>query len=67
MFENNFCKISYLSDKKAILCEWKKFCKDTDYREPLEYGLQLLNQHKAKTWITILHMVLKMMKLILNG
>jgi len=52
MFESDFCKILYLSDKKAILCKWKKFCKEKDYREPLEYGLKLLNKHKAQTWIT---------------
>jgi len=52
MFESNFCKISYLSDKEAVFCKWKKFCKGKDYREPLEYGLKLLNQHKATIWIT---------------
>ncbi len=52
MFESSFCKVSYLEKQNAILCEWKKFCKNQDYQNPLEYGLELLNQYSATTWIT---------------
>ncbi len=52
MFESSFCKVSYLEKQSAILCKWKKFCKNQDYQNPLEYGLELLNQYSATTWIT---------------
>lgn len=52
MFETEFCKIEYLKDKNAVLCQWKKFCSGNDYRNPLKYGLELINKHKATTWIT---------------
>jgi len=52
MFESEYCKVSYVKKNNAVLCQWKKFCKGDDYRQPLEHGLKLLEQHQAQTWIT---------------
>jgi len=52
MFETQFCKIEYLQDADAVLCSWKKYCSLDDYREPLKYGLKLIHENNATTWIT---------------
>ncbi len=52
MFESKFCKVEYLQNINAVLCTWKKYCEFKDYREPLQYGLKLINQNSATTWIT---------------
>jgi hypothetical protein len=50
--ETKFCKVTYLEKQNAVLCEWQQFCKGNDYRQPLEFGLNLLLKTGATTWIT---------------
>lgn len=52
MFETKFCKIEYFQDMDAVLCSWKEYCSLDNYREPLKYGLKLINENNATTWIT---------------
>ena len=52
MYESKFCKVEYLQDIDAVLCSWKEYCEFNDYREPLQYGLKLINENNATTWIT---------------
>jgi hypothetical protein len=52
MYESKFCKVEYLQDINAVLCTWKEYCKFNDYREPLQYGLKLINENNATIWIT---------------
>ena len=52
MFETQFCKIEYLKDINAVLCRWKQYCDFDTYREPLKYGLELIHENNATTWIT---------------
>lgn len=52
MYNTKFCKITHLTERQAILCEWKQFCKNDDYRNPLIYGQELINEHNIDTWIT---------------
>lgn len=52
MYNSEFCKVSYLDQHNAVLCEWKQACSYEAYRKPLLYGLSLLNEYKATTWIT---------------
>lgn len=52
MYKTKFCKVNYLENQNAILCEWLQFCKGNDYRKPLEFGLRLLLETNATTWIT---------------
>jgi len=50
--ETEFCKIEYIKDLDAVLCSWKKYCSNDDYRNPLKYGLKLIIETNATTWIT---------------
>ena len=52
MYNSSFCKVEYLENRDAILCEWKQFCKGDDYRNPFRYGAELIGQHNPTTWIT---------------
>jgi len=52
MFESEFCKIEYLEKYNAVFCQWKKFCKADDYRNPFEFGLNLIKDKNATVWIT---------------
>ena len=52
MFESEFCKIEYLEKYNAVFCQWKKFCKSDDYKNPLEFGLKLIQDKNATEWIT---------------
>ena len=51
LMETEFCKIEHIKDLDAVLCSWKKYCSNDDYRNPLKYGLELINQTNATTWI----------------
>ena len=52
MYITQYAKVEYLEHNDAVLCEWKKFCKSDDYRNPLSYRLELINKHHCKTWVT---------------
>jgi len=52
MYNTQYCKVEYQKEKNAIFCEWKQFCKNDDYQNPLRYGAELIKKHKATTWIT---------------
>ena len=52
MLETDFCKIEYMEKYNAVFCRWKRFCRSTDYRAPLEYGLRLIRAQNASMWIT---------------
>jgi methionine synthase II (cobalamin-independent) len=52
MYKTKHCKVNYLEKQNAVFCQWKQFCKGDDYREPLEFGLNLLLKTGATTWIT---------------
>ncbi len=51
-FDSKYCKVEYLNDINAVVCQWKQKCSYEDYRNPLRYGLDLLHHHRAITWIT---------------
>jgi hypothetical protein len=52
MYNTPYCKVQHLKAKKAILCEWKQFCKGDDYRKPLLYAKDEIAKHNITTWIT---------------
>jgi len=52
MYESSYCKVQYLKTKKAILCEWKQFCKGDDYRKPLLYAKDQIAKYNINMWIT---------------
>jgi hypothetical protein len=52
MHNTPYCKVEYLQEKNAILCQWKQFCKGDDYREPFRYGAKLIEKYHPNIWIT---------------
>lgn len=52
MYHTEFCKVTHLKEQNSVLCEWKQFCKGDDYRNPIRYGLELINEYNINTWIT---------------
>ena len=51
-YSSDFCEVSYLEDKGAVLCRWKQFCQGDEYQNPLLFGLKILNETRCQTWIT---------------
>lgn len=45
MYETEFCNVNYLHDINVVLVTWKKFCSGEDYRKPLLYAIDLMNEH----------------------
>jgi len=52
MYETQYVKVEYQKEKNAIFCQWKRFCKGNDYRNPFRYGAELIEKHQPTTWIT---------------
>jgi hypothetical protein len=52
MYNTSYCKVEYLEEKNAILCQWKQFCKGDDYRNPFRYGAKLIEKYHPNIWIT---------------
>jgi len=68
MFKSQFCEVSYLQNINAVLCNWKKSCSNDDYRNPLKYGLELINEKNATTLgLQIQQMDLKVQMKTHNG
>ena len=52
MYNTPYCKVEYLQEKNATLCQWKQFCKGDDYRDPFRYGAKLIEKYHPNIWIT---------------
>lgn len=52
MYESEYCRVDYMESLNAVLCQWKRRSTLADYRNPLRYGLRLLNEKEAVIWIT---------------
>ena len=46
MYQSEFCNVCYLPDTKVVFVEWKKFCRDKDYREPLLHAIEIMATHE---------------------
>lgn len=51
MFDNEFCKVEFLSDYNAVYLAWKKFACGSDYRKPTLYALDIMKQNDNCTFI----------------
>lgn len=51
MFDNEYCKVSYLEEHRAVLLEWKKFSCGDNYRKPTLYALELLRKNQQSNFI----------------
>ncbi len=45
MFQSEFCNVNYLPDINVVFVEWKEFCCDKDYREPLLHAIDIMKTH----------------------
>jgi hypothetical protein len=52
MYITEYCEVKYLENENAISCQWKKFCKGDDYRDPFRYGANLIEKYHPNIWIT---------------
>ena len=44
---SEYCDVEYLSSHNIVLVIWKKFCCKEDYRKPLMFALDIINQYKC--------------------
>lgn len=51
VFNSEFCEVNYLEKENVVFLVWKKFCCKDDYRNPVRYALNLLNEHKGSNFI----------------
>jgi quinol monooxygenase YgiN len=51
MFNNEYCKVDYLEENKAVLLAWKQFSSGENYRKPANYALEQLREHKNSNFI----------------
>jgi hypothetical protein len=42
MYQSEFCNVSHIQDMNVVYVEWKKFCRDKDYREPLLHAINIM-------------------------
>ena len=50
MYISEYCDVRY-EDKYNVFVKWKKFCCKQDYREPLEYALNIIKQHENCNYV----------------
>ena len=51
MFDSEFCNIKYISQDKAVLLTWKKFCCGDNYRNPLKFALEILQSNPGTDFV----------------
>lgn len=44
-FDSEFCHVDYVNSDNVVLLSWKKFARLDDYREPILFALNLLQQY----------------------
>lgn len=46
MYISEYCEVGYEEKYNVVLVKWKKFCCNEDYRNPLEYALNIIREHE---------------------
>ena len=46
MYQSEYCEVKYEEQYNVVFVKWKKFCCNRDYREPLEYALEIIRAHE---------------------
>lgn len=47
MFHSEFCDVTYNEELNIVFVQWKKFCRQTDYRTPLLRALDGMREHSG--------------------
>jgi len=45
MYTSDFCDVHYDEDCNVVFVKWKKFCRAEDYRAPLRYAIDIMDNH----------------------
>jgi hypothetical protein len=51
MYCTEFCEVSYQEELNVAYVIWKKFCCGEDYREPLLYAIDIMNNHEGCNYL----------------
>ena len=51
MYRSDYCEVNYEEKYNVVFVKWKKFCCNQDYREPLEYALDIIKQHENCNYV----------------
>lgn len=51
MYVSEYCEVRYEDKYNVVFVKWKKFCCMQDYREPLEYALNIIKQHENCNYV----------------
>jgi hypothetical protein len=51
MYESEFCDVRYLDDLNVVLVTWKKFCSGEEYRKPLIFAINKMNEHPCCNFV----------------
>lgn len=46
MYQSEYCEVKYEEQYNVVFVKWKKFCCNRDYREPLEYALEIIRENE---------------------
>ena len=47
MYKSEFCEAFYNEELNLAFVTWKKFCRASDYRDPLCYALAIMKDHSG--------------------
>ncbi len=47
MYKSISCEVSYNEEYNVVFVKWKSYCHHKGYREPLQYALDIINEHKC--------------------
>ena len=47
MYSSEYCDVKYEENYNVVFVKWKKFCSYGDYRNPLEYALEIIKKYQC--------------------
>jgi len=45
LYQSDFCDVTYNEALNIVFVRWKRFCRQSDYRNPLLHALEILQAH----------------------
>ena len=51
MFNSEFCNVRYSIEDKVVLLTWKKFSSGENYRNPVNYSLELFKSNQVSNFV----------------
>jgi len=50
-YQSEYCTVRYEEKYNVVLVEWKKFCRDGEYRAPLHCALNIIAEHNGCDYV----------------